>query len=70
MQDQACPIISVEDFRFLQTARQQQATASLREVIAGVRARNRQLNPEELDNLIEEARAEFYNLRSRGADDR
>ena len=61
-------IISMEDFHFLQAARQQQATASLREVIADIRARSRQLDPDELDSLIEEARAEFYHLRSRQSD--
>jgi len=63
-------IISIEDFRLLQAAKQQQATASLREVVAGIRARSRQLDPDELDNLIEEARAEFYHLRSRQSDAR
>ncbi len=57
-------IISMEDFRFLQAAKQQQATASLREIIAGIQARTRQLDPDELDALIEEARAEFHHLRS------
>ena len=61
-------IISMEDFRLLQAARQQQATASLREIIAGIRARGQQLDSDELDGLIEEARAEFYHLRSSQAD--
>jgi prevent-host-death family protein len=63
-------IISMEDFRLLQSARQQQATASLREIIAGIRARSRQLDPDELDALIEEARVEFFQLRSRQSDAR
>jgi prevent-host-death family protein len=63
-------IISVEDFCLLQAARDQQATASLREIIAGIRARSQQLAPDELDNLIEEARAEFYHLQSSQADAR
>ncbi len=58
-------LISIEDFRFLQTVRQQQATSSLQEIIAGIRARSRQLDPDELGGLIEEARTEFYHLRSR-----
>ena len=58
-------LISMQDFRFLQTVRQQQATSSLQEIIAGIRARSRQLDPAELDGLIEEARTEFYHLRSR-----
>jgi prevent-host-death family protein len=64
-------IISMEDFHLLQAARQQQATASLRslrEIIAGIRARGQQLDSDELDALIEEARAEFYHLRSSQAD--
>jgi prevent-host-death family protein len=63
-------IISMEDFYLLQAARQQQATASLREIIAGIRARSQPLDPDELDALIEEARAEFYHLRSNQADAR
>ncbi len=63
-------IISMEDFYLLQAARQQQATASLREIIAGIRARSRSLDPDELDALIEEARTEFYHLRSSQADAR
>ena len=63
-------IISMDDFRLLQSVRQQQATAALREIIAEVRARNRGLDPDELDALIEQARAEFYQLRSRQADAR
>jgi prevent-host-death family protein len=61
-------IISMEDFRLLQAARQQQATASLREIITGLRARSRELDTDELDALIEEARTEFYHLRSSQAD--
>jgi prevent-host-death family protein len=61
-------IVSMEDFRFLQSARQQQAISSLQEIIASIRARSGQLDRDELDALIEEARAEFYSLRSRGAD--
>ncbi len=63
-------IISMEDFRLLQVAKQQRATGSLQEIIAGIRARSRQLDPDELDGLIEEARAEFYHLRSRQPDAR
>ena len=53
-------IISMEDFRLLQSARQQQATSSLQELVAGIRARSRSFDPGELDGLIEEARAEFH----------
>ncbi len=61
-------IISMEDFRFLQSIRQQQATTRFREVIADIRSRNRELDADELNELIEEARAEFYRLRDRQAD--
>ena len=63
-------IISIDDFRLLQSVRQQQATAALREIIANIRARNRELDPNELDTLIEEARAEFHQLRGRQANAR
>ena len=58
-------IVSLEDFRLLQSIRQQQATSSLREIIAGIRAQSGQVDAGELDDLIEEARAEFYQLQSR-----
>lgn len=61
-------IISMEDFQFLQEIKQQQATASLRERIANMRARNRELDSGELHDLIEAARTEFYQLRSRQPD--
>jgi prevent-host-death family protein len=61
-------IVSMEDFRLLQEARQQQAIASLREIIAGIRDRSRGVDPDELNALIEEARAEFYHLQSSQAD--
>jgi len=61
-------IISMEDFRLLQATKQQQATASLREIVAGIRDRARQIDDGELEGLIEEARAEFYHLRSRQPD--
>lgn len=61
-------IISMEDFQFLQEIKQQQAAASLRERIANMRARNRELDSGELHDLIEAARTEFYQLRSRQSD--
>lgn len=57
-------IVSIEDFYLLQTASEQQATASLRDVVADIRARSPGLEPDELDALIEEARAEFYHRQS------
>ncbi len=53
-------IVSMEDFRLLQSARQQQTTSSLQELVAGIRAHSQSFDPGELDNLIEEARAEFH----------
>jgi len=63
-------IISMKDFRLLQAAREQQAAASLREIIANIRARSQQLDPDELDTLIKEARTEFYQLQSSQANAR
>lgn len=56
----AVAIINLEDFRLLQVAKQQEATASLRQTLVELRARNQQLDAEELQALIEEARDEFY----------
>ena len=56
-------IVSIEDLRLLQTIKQQQAKNSLRETIASIRTRGGEVDPDELDTLIEEARAEFYELR-------
>jgi prevent-host-death family protein len=53
-------IVSIKDFHLLQAARQQQTTASLRELVADIRSRSRQIDPGEMDTLIEEARTEFY----------
>lgn len=59
-------IINLEDFRLLQALKQQQAASTLRETLADIRARNRQLDPAELEALIEEARTDFH----RGQSDR
>jgi prevent-host-death family protein len=56
----AAAIVSMADFRLLEEARRQKAAASLRDLIADVRARNRQLDPAELSAAIEEARAAYY----------
>ncbi|NLF10353.1 MAG: type II toxin-antitoxin system prevent-host-death family antitoxin [Anaerolineaceae bacterium] len=53
-------IINLADFRLLQAVKRQQAAGSLRETLAEIRQRGEELAPEELDALIEEARAEFY----------
>ena len=57
-------IISVEDYHLLQETKRQQATDSLRDTLASLRARNRAIEAGELDALIEEARSEFYRLQS------
>ena len=57
-------IINLEDFRLLQAFKQQQAASTLRETLSDIRARNRQLEPEELASLIEEARVDFHRGRS------
>ncbi len=61
-------IVSLEDFRLLQAAKQDLSAASLRDTIAGIGARNRQLDAAELDVLIEEARDEFFRLTNPPAD--
>ena len=61
-------IINLEDFRLLQALKQQQAASTLRETLAELRARNRQLDARELEALIEEARADFLRDRSDRAD--
>jgi prevent-host-death family protein len=63
-------IISLEDFRLLQAAKRQRAASSLQETLASIRDRNRELEARELDALVEEARTEFYRLRSEAADAR
>jgi prevent-host-death family protein len=57
-------IISIEDFRLLQASREQRATASLQGIVASIRSRAEKVDAGELDDLIEEARAEFYSLQS------
>ncbi len=61
-------IISMEDFRLLQATRQREMTDRLREVILRVRAQAGSLSPEELEALIEEARADFYRRKGRPSD--
>ena len=56
-------IISMDDFRLLQTARRQQAATGLREMIAAIRERN-PMDDQALNDLIRQARSEFYALPS------
>ena len=63
-------IVGMEDYRLLQEARKKQAAASLQELISSIRARGEGLDPEELNALIEEARAGFHHLESNQANAR
>jgi prevent-host-death family protein len=64
----AAAIVSMEDFRLLEEAKRQQAATSLRDLIADVRSRNRQLDPAELSALIEEARTAYHSHEGRTSD--
>ena len=56
-------IVSIEDLRLIQEIKQQEAKSSLWETIASIRERGGGLDPGELDTLVQEARAEYYELR-------
>ena len=58
-------VISVGDYRILQSAKQQMALPSFQEMIANIRSRHQQLDADELDALVEEARAHLYDQQSR-----
>jgi prevent-host-death family protein len=64
----AAAIVSMEDFRLLEETKRQKATSSLRDLLSDVRARNRQLDPEKLSALIEEARAVYHSHEGRHPD--
>lgn len=55
-------IVSMEDLRLLQAVKQRRAKTSLRETITTIRRRGSEIEADELDALIEEARSEFYEL--------
>ena len=61
-------IINLADLDLLQAIRQQQAASSVRETLAGILARGREIEADELETLIEDARADFYRQRSGQAD--
>ena len=61
-------IVSLEDFRLLEAAKRERATSSLKEAVAGIRARSGTVDPEVLNRLIEEARDEFHQLQGRQSD--
>ena len=58
-------VVSLEDFRQLQAARESQACDSFQEIIKEVRSRDGQLSPDEMVDLVENVRAEFHE-RKRG----
>ena len=60
-------IVSMEDFRLLQATRQQQANTSLEQIVRDIRSRNEELEPDQLDTLIHEARSAFYQLQGKRA---
>ena len=66
----AAAIVSLDDLAILQDVRQQDAISSLRETITGIRSRSGQVDAAELDELIDEARAEFHQMASRPPDAR
>jgi prevent-host-death family protein len=66
--DPIAAIISVEDLRLLQTAKQRRSAAMLRELVADLRARGSTVGPDGLQALIEEARTEFYSLQGSPSD--
>lgn len=59
----AAAIINMEDFRLLRAVKSEREANTLRESISNLRARTQPLSAGELDTLIEEARAEFYQQR-------
>jgi len=46
-------IVSIEDFYLLQAARQERASASFRDLVSDMRERGREVDPGELNRLIE-----------------
>ncbi|HFD40496.1 MAG TPA: type II toxin-antitoxin system Phd/YefM family antitoxin [Anaerolineae bacterium] len=58
--DPMAAIINLTDFDLLQTVKQQQAASSLRETLTSIRARGGKIEADELETLIEDARADFY----------
>lgn len=64
----AVAIISVDDYHLLQEERRQRTTGALREVIAQTRERQTDLDASELGEMIEQARQDFHDKRSRTTD--
>lgn len=53
-------LISIDDLRLLQAAKKKQSKASLQQTIDLLRSHGGEIDPSELDSLIEEARSDFY----------
>mgnify|MGYP001095153881 FL=1 len=53
-------IVSMDDLRLLERVKRERARMSLRETVASIRERGSDMDPDELDALIEEARSDFY----------
>jgi len=66
--DPSVAIVSVEDLALLQEIKDKRAKAGLRDILDAARARAQGIDPEELDDLIEAARSEFYSLNRVGDD--
>ena len=64
----AVAIVNMADFLLLRALRRQKPGKELREVVERIRMRITPQDAEDLDPLIEQARSEFYQLRSGQAD--
>ncbi len=62
-------IVSVDDLRMLQQVKSEKAQASLWETVDAIRERAADLDPQELQSLIEEARSEFWTAHIQKEDD-
>ena len=60
----AAAIVSLADFHLLQEYQQRQSASTLRETIAEIRSKSREMSPAELDKLIEKALAAFHRSQS------
>lgn len=58
-------VISIKDLRLLQAVKEQQADTTLKDTVASIQARTKDLDANELNSLVEEARAEFYDLENK-----
>ncbi|MBS1250614.1 MAG: hypothetical protein MAG431_02208 [Chloroflexi bacterium] len=58
-------VISIKDLRLLQAVKEQQADTTLKDTVASIQARTKDLDANELNSLVEEARSEFYDLENK-----